>query len=71
MFKIEHNASLGVGMRGMNECVRQLGGELKLSPALSSPPRAQAVPSLEPDRFEPDLDSESVMDYQRKRPNLP
>jgi signal transduction histidine kinase len=66
MFKIEHNASLGVGMRGMNECVRQLGGELKLSPALSSPPRAQAVPSLEPD-----LDSESVMDYQRKRPNLP
>jgi hypothetical protein len=66
MFKVEHNASLGVGMRGMNECVRQLGGELKLSPALSSPPRAQAVPSLEPD-----LDSESVMDYQRKRPNLP
>jgi signal transduction histidine kinase len=66
MSKVEHNASLGVGMRGMNECVRQLGGELKLSPALSSPPRAQAVPSLEPD-----LDSESVMDYQRKRPNLP
>jgi len=31
MFKVEHNASLGVGMRGMNERVRQLGWELKVS----------------------------------------
>jgi len=31
MSKIEQTASLGVGMRGMNERVRQLGGELKVS----------------------------------------
>jgi signal transduction histidine kinase len=31
MSKIEQTASLGVGMRGMNERVRQLGWELKVS----------------------------------------
>jgi glucose-6-phosphate-specific signal transduction histidine kinase len=31
MFKIEQTASLGVGLRGMTERVRQLGEELKLS----------------------------------------
>jgi signal transduction histidine kinase len=60
-------------MRGMNERVRQLGGELKVSSNDEGmsvrtiiPTAAQAVPSLEPD-----LDSESVLDYRRKRPNLP
>jgi signal transduction histidine kinase len=31
MFKIEQRVSPFVGLRGMNERVRQLGGELKLS----------------------------------------
>jgi len=57
----------------MNERVRQLGGELKVSSGDKGmsvraiiPTAAQAVPSLEPD-----LGSESVLDYRRKRPNLP
>ena len=73
MSKIEQTASLGEGMRGMNERVRQLGGELKVSSGDKGmsvraiiPTAAQAVPSLEPD-----LGSESVLDYRRKRPNLP
>jgi len=72
MFKIEQTASLGVGMRGMNERVRQLGGELKVSS--HERPRYHPLRGLKQYLRSSRiliLNSKSVLDYRRKRPNLP